>query len=461
MSRATPFRRLFPVALAALLVSLAGARPLQAGTVYVPFTVQTTVDGIGLQTEVWLTNSTGALAKAEVVFIPLGADGTKRDGVKVEEVSVRARTTVRYDPIAKGQAIGLLEITLPDGVFATARLVGEHPLFGAGLGTEVPVVTSRNLATQGQMTQVQGWERTATGVVTDFGLVNLSHQQNSCRVSVFRAGGGQVQSTVLLAIKPLSMVHFADALGILGETATPSARAEVACDKEFYPYSLILNWQTGETTFLTPSGGGDSALVPPGQVPETPQCAPGAECFVRSGLFHKPTPNNPVARLSAPIPGGTYSKLRARLTVVVGNWASGRTEKTHNIFWLVKDARNPDMFGYVNVKGPGSNSIFNRHGFNQKQEHKAKMGGHLVLEPGKTYHFDYVFDTAAKSIVLTVKDAAGNTLVALHGKPNIGSIQLSSGGEVTADFGFPDGLNPNEPPTYGWEYRDWVVEVFK
>lgn len=462
MSRSTPpSRRLLPLALAALLACLVGALPSHAGTVYVPFTVQTTVDGIGLETVVWLTNSTDSFAQAEVHFIPLGADGTKRGGTKPQQVPVWAGTTVRYDPIDKGQGIGLLEITLPDGVFATARLAGEHPLFGKALGTEVPVVTSANLIPQDGMAQVQGWERNEDGVVTDFGLVNLSHQKNSCRVSVYRGGGAQVQSSVLLPLQPLSMVHFSDALGILGESATPNARAEVECDGEFYPFSLVSNWQTGETLFLTPSGSGSSQLLPPGSAPKAPQCAQGAQCFVRAGLFHKPTPKNPVARISAPIPGGTYSKLRARVTVVHGGWAPGRENKTHNIIWLVRNAKNFDMFGYFNVQGPGANSIFNRHGFSQKQGEKAKMTGHLALQPGKTYHFDYVFDTAARSIVLTVSDAAGKAMASLHGKPNINSIQLTPGGQVTADFGFPDGLNPNEPPTYNWQYRDYVLELFK
>lgn len=454
-------RRLLPLGLAALLALLVGTVPSHAGTVYVPLTVQTTVDGIDLETQVWLTNSTGQFAKAEVVFIPLGSDGTDRKGVKPQEVPVWAGTTVRYDPLPNGPGIGLLEITLPDGVYATARVVGDHPLFGHALGTEVPVVTSANLIPDGGTAQVQGWQREAEGVVTDFGLVNLSHQANSCQVSVFNGGGAQVKNSVLLPIQPLSMVHFTDALGVLGENDNPNARAEVTCDGDFYPFSLLSDFRTGETLFLTPSGSGSSALLPPGSAPKTPQCAPGAECFVKAGLFHRPTPSNPVARVSAPIPGGTYSKLRARVTVVHGGWAPGRENKTHNIIWLVKDARNFNMFGYFNVKGPRANSIFNRHGFNQVQGDKARMDGKVVLEPGKRYHFDYVFDTAARSIVLTVTDAAGNVLSALHGRPNINSIQLTHGGEVTADFGFRDGININEPPTYGWEYRDYVLELFK
>lgn len=456
MSRATQFRRLFPVALAALLASLAGTRPLQAGTVYVPFAVKTSVDGIGLQTDVWLTNSTGAFAKADVVFIPLGADGTKRDGVTVEEVSVRAGTTVLYDPIAKGQAIGLLEITLPDGVFATARLVGEHPLFGAGLGTEVPVVTSRNLATQGQMTQVQGWTRTAGGVVTDFGLVNLSHQQNSCRVSVFRAGGGQVQSTVLLSIQPLSMLHFADALGILGETATPRARAEVECDKEFYPYSLILNWQTGETTFLTPSGDGSSSLVPPGQPPAAPPCPPGAACFEHKGNFFTPSRGNPVGHVDFPVPPGRYRRVELSLDITHGGWWPKNPSGRHNIFWLVRNG-NPDLFGFLNVSGPNSNAILLRHGFGQRHVDKPKLLRDYPLQPGRTYTFEYNYDTREGVVELIIRDTAGQQLFSMAGPPDIGAIDIAPGDRVFIEFGFKEGHHPQEHPTYGWAHSNMTV----
>lgn len=186
--------------------------------------------------------------------------------------------------------------------------------------------------------------------------------------------------------------------------------------------------------------------------------------FTRPGLVHRPSPGNAFLRLSAPLAGGTYSKLRARLTVVHGGWSPGRESKTHNIFWLARNATHFDCVGFTNVQGPGSNVIFNRHGFSQKHVDKARMEGRVALEPGKTYHFDYVFDTAAKSIVLAVMEADTRApIVTLHGVPNVDSIELTTGGEITVEFGFTDdpGANPNEPPTLGWEYRDFLLEVFQ
>jgi hypothetical protein len=43
--------------------------------------------------------------------------------------------------------------------------------------------------------------------------------------------------------------------------------------------------------------------------------------------------------------------------------------------------------------------------------------------------------------------------------PNVTSIQFSNNMTLDIDFGFEEGLNPSEPPTYGWEYRDVCVHV--
>jgi hypothetical protein len=338
--------------------------------------------------------------------------------------------------------------------------VGEHPLFGAGLGTEVPVVTSRNLATQGQMTQVQGWTRSKNGVVTDFGLVNLSHQQNSCRVSVFRAGGAQVQSTVLLAIQPLSMVHFADALGVLGETATPSARAEVDCDKEFYPYSLILNWLTGETTFLTPSGGGDSELVPPGQTPKTAGCSAGsAHCFRRDGVFFIPTIKEDYRRETFNLPPGSYSSLHLRLEVTPAGWAAP-TSGLNLMWWLANTGRHYNLYGFSGIKGPGSNSILFRHGIGMEAGDKPKFSSPFAASQGQTYVFDFVYNPAEKFLDYKVLDKAGNVLYRVTAKPNVNRVHIENNENITADFSHRLGVNPAEPPSYGWKYANLLIEVF-
>jgi hypothetical protein len=461
MSRSTPLvRRVLPLGLAAVLACLVGTLPIHAGTVYVPFTVKTTVDGIGLETQVWLTNSTAGHAQAEVHFIPLGADGTKREGVKPEQVSVRAGTTMLYDPFGKGQGIGLLEITLPDGVFATARLAGEHPLFGKGLGTEVPVVTSRSLVPKAEIAQIQGWERSEDGVLTDFGLVNLSHQENSCRISVYRGGGAQVKSTVLLPIRPLSMVHFADALGVLGETVTPIARAAVECDREFYTYSLVFNLQTGETLFLTPSGGGDSELAPPGQTPKASECSAGsAHCFRRDGVFFIPTVKDDYRRETFNLPSGSYSSLHLRLEVTPAGWAAP-TSGLNLMWWLANTGRHYNLYGFSGIKGPGSNSILFRHGIGMEAGAKPKFSSPFAATQGQTYVFDYVYNPAERVLDYRVLDKAGNVLYQVIDRPNVNRVHIENGESITADFSHRLGINLAEPPSYGWKYANLLIEVF-
>jgi len=453
-------RRLLLFGLAAVLACVAGTVPSHAGTVYVPLTVQTSVDGIELETQVWLTNSTGQFAKAEVVFIPMGTDGTKRNGVAPEEVSVWAGTTVRYDPLENGPGIGLLEITVPDGVFATARLVGDHPLFGHALGTEVPVVTSANMIPDGGTAQVQGWEREANGVITDFGLVNLSHEASSCQVSVFNGGGAQVKSSVLLPIQPLSMVHFTDALGVLGETDNPNARAQVTCDGAFYPFSLLSDFRTGETLFLTPSGSGQSGLTPPGQGPKAPQCSSGAaHCFRRDGVFFIPTRGEDYRRETFNVPPGSYSSLHLRLDVTHGGWTAP-TNGLNLMWWLANTGRHFNLYGFSGIKGPGSNSILFRHGMATPAGDKPKFSSPFAAVPGRTYTFDYVYSPADRTLEYKVLDQAGNVLYQVIDRPNVQKVHIEIGETITADFSHRLGVNAAEPPSYGWKYQNLVIEVF-
>lgn len=456
------FRRLLPFGLAALVALLVGAVPSHAGTVYVPLTVQMNVDGISLETQVWLTNSTGHFAKAEVVFIPLASDGTKRKGaeVKAKEIPVWAGTTVRYDPLTNGPAIGLLEITLPDGVYATARLAGEHPLFGHALGTEVPVVTSANLIAAGGTAQVQGWQREANGVVTDFGLVNLSHQANSCQVSVFNGGGAQVKSSVLLPIKPLSMVHFTDALGILGESNNPNARAEVTCDGEFYPFSLLSDFRTGETLFLTPSGSGESALSPPGQAPKAPQCSSGAtHCFTIPGLVFRAAKGNFTTGRTFPVPKGTYRKVHAQFKLKNGGWHPRGSSLRYMVLWMAQNGRNRDLFAYSFYEGPNKNKATLRYGFNSEHGDKTKFPDGLVWPVGTTYIVDYVYDTETRVVVQEIRKLDGTVLSRIVGKPDVNRLVWDKAGNITAGFGNED-INPAEPAQFGWEWRDWVLEIW-
>ncbi len=433
-----------------LLAFLCAATPSFAGSVYIPI-VGAEIDGISYSTEVTVHNTGFEDAQFSNVFHPADTDGTAQseDGQTILLLAGRL-VIIGFEP----DQLGMLEVeTAPELIF-TARLVPDSN--GEELvGAQLPVVTADNLQAANSVAHVQGWMRDSSRV-TDFAMFNLGGDTALCSISLLRAGGGAILSNVGFPWKPLSFRHFPDALGLLGETAIADVRLAVSCDQRFFPFALVTDRATGELMTLDPSGLGSSSIAAPGAPFE---CAPGAICFGEPGVFHVPSPAFPVFRKTVNPPAGTYSRLRALLTVTNGGWNSGRPSGVHNIFWLVQNARNRDMFGYVNVKGPNSNQIFIRHGFNLTQEQKPRVDRPLAWAAGDTYHFEYIYDTAQNFIQLTVTDDAGNVKATLGGVPNIGTISFGSGNTIDMDFGFVEGLNPNEPPTYGWGYTDLVLEL--
>ncbi len=440
-------RRPFVVGL--LLALCAMAIPAFAGNVYIPV-LGAEIDGISYMTEVTVSNTGAQDAQFTTRLLPLDTDGTTNEEEGQAILLLSGRTVV----LAFGAGeTGMLEVETDSGLAFSARVVGESN--GDELvGTQLPVVTADNLMAANSVAHLQGWMRDSDRS-TDFGLMSFG-QDALCSMSIFRAGGGAILSNALFPWKPVSYRHFPDALGLLGVNAIADVRLAVSCDQPFFPFALVTNRSTGELMTIDPSGRGSAGVQPAG----APfQCAAGAVCFEEAGVFHVPTPRTPVFRKTVRPPAGQYRQLRALLKVTHGGWFPSRPAGVHNIFWLVKNAKNRDMFGYVNVKGPNANEIFNRHGFNLTQEQKPRAERPLALTPGETYQFEYIYNTAQRFIQLIVSDAAGNVLVTLGGVPNISVISFNSGNTIDMDFGFVEGLNPNEPPTYGWGYTDLVLEL--
>lgn len=195
------------------------------------------------------------------------------------------------------------------------------------------------------------------------------------------------------------------------------------------------------------------------------QCPP-AVSFATPGIFHIPTVATPVKRLTYQPPAGNYNKIHLSMDVKVGQWDAANPQNNHLIFWLVRDAKNFDMFGYVGLFGPGKNELMLRHGWQNVHADKAKVTESTKLfaptfTPGTTYTFDYIYDASNRFIQLVVIDKSnGQQRMRLTHFPNTSSFSFSATEDVTIDMGFDPALNPNEVATYGWEYSNIKVDLY-
>ena len=79
--------------------------------------------------------------------------------------------------------------------------------------------------------------------------------------------------------------------------------------------------------------------------------------------------------------------------------------------------------------------------------------------PGKTYHYDYIYDTKTSFLELAISE--GGTVVSrLTGQPNVSNFSFTAAESIVIDMGFP-GTSPDEAPTFGWVYRDLHLELSK
>ncbi len=444
----------------AFTFALLAALPVLAGSVYVPLATVREIGPYTFTTEITVTNKGGTEDRRfTTFFIEQGTDGTPRPGANNSATLTPGASNVFGLGLKQGDT-GMLEIDGPPQIAASARLMVSED--GVDIGrVALPVISSDNVFRAGTTAYLQSWGRdSGSGLVTDFGMMNLSKEASSCEVDVHSANGTELTPTVLLGMKPLSHIHFIDALNILQVDKIDLARVAVSCNREFFIYSLRYNQQSGQLAFQVPSGTGASTLPTGGAPPAGPGCSAAGNdvCFEEQGIFFTPDPGNPVKRLIYDPPDGSYSKLVATLQVRNGGWFAGRPNGSHNIFWLVRD-KNKDMFGYVNVRGPNTNDLFVRHGFNLSQGDKPRLSTGFQHPEGATYTYQYTYDAAQRIVELIVSDESGIPILNLRGTPNINAIGFGANNRILMDFGFPLGVNPNEPPTYGWDYKNLVIRL--
>lgn len=191
--------------------------------------------------------------------------------------------------------------------------------------------------------------------------------------------------------------------------------------------------------------------------------APGPETGIeasgtrveRRGIVHRATAAHPVERVEWTPPPGDWSRLRLGVTVTRGPWAQANPRGTHNLFWLALN-RNRDLYGYLNLRN--RSTLFARHGIGRPQGEKARMTGRLATAEGASYRFEWIYDTRARRIDLTVSQGS-RRLTALRGRPDVDAIRVRPGDRFLVDLGFTGRDNPNEPASLGWIWSDLELEI--
>ena len=436
----------FSILLSLLVIcAICAAGAAHAGTVYVPAPGPGTLGGSNYEVKVSVSNTATAVSEVRQTPLAMDTDGVTQRPATPSTVQVQAGRTAVVKPAAAFR--GLLELSGGGELRYAARLVGTGP---GRLGVYLPVITSDNLVRSGATATLQGLV-SGSGRNTDITLVNLAQAASQCTVTLTRADGSVIGAPVV-PMKPLSARTFSN---VFSDPLT-EVRATATCTREFFVFALLTDAATGELAYVGPSGSGESLLTVPGQ---GTVCSPGAACFDVKGVVHAPTNTaNAVKRVTfTPVPG-TYTKIRLTMDVTVGNWSAIDPTAIHMIFWLVKD-RNFNMFGFASLRGPGGDQAVLRHGIGLTHPQKFRIIEPLTAQSGKTYRFDYTYDTKTSLVELVISEG-GAVVQRLTGAPNVNSFTFNTGENIVIDMGF-SGANPAEGPSFGWVYRDLHVELSK
>jgi hypothetical protein len=447
-----------PIFHLALLALAAAAQPAMAGVAYVPVTANLQIEGVDYQTVLWISNVSDVPAGFSTRFIPTNTDGTPAAGQSSSKRTLAPGGTFFLRPLAPTGQLGLLEITTDAGMVAEARLVGTPLGAGQSLGAAIPVVTSANISAANHTVVIQGFERDANRKRSNLGVVNLGDAETLCSISFFQANNVQIQQTAVIGVPPFSQREFYDALNILGQVTAEHVRASISCDRPFFPYSTIYDVTSGEVAFATASLEPNLTSTIPNPDQPAGECPDGAICFSRPGTFYRPTPGETVRRETFELDNGSYTKIHFRVEVFHGGWRNP-TDGFYSLFWLAIN-RHFRLIGFSGFHGPNKNDVLFRHGMDLPAGDKPKFTESFIATPGQTYVCDFLFDAAGHHLVYNLLDTAGHVLVSITDRPNVNRIEVGNNEDLVADFSSLLGANANEPPTYGWEYRNLTVEVY-
>ena len=425
-------------ALIGLCALLTGVVPAIAGEVYVPFASNRSINGTTYQTKVWVTNTGAAARQFKVRYINENVNGTQGADTGTE-LSVPGGGTLLLGSVAPSGSVGMVEITGSPQLVVNARVDAISATGVILSSANVPVVSGGNVVKPNATAHIQGIELTSRGTMSDLGVLNLSNAAAQCAVRAYRSNSTQISQTAVLSLLPLSMLHFENAMAVLGESLISDARFEVTCDKQSFPYAVVFEPGGPETNFVTPSYALDTDVV-------SGVGTSGAVVVEAPGLFFTAKVGDSFKQFDIPLVEGTrYKKATIEFDLYVEKFPNG-------IFAGVTSLRRTDKTLYYGliVRGDRSKAILD-------------MGVDDDIVDGKSgpwqartnYHLTFEYDTVSSR--LTFKTVRNGTLVETLSGP-INHLDLSKNSKIVrVDFGMTGVADGAYFPPIGWRYSNLKV----
>ncbi len=453
MNRMRAAVALVPPALGALGLGLLAPAAALAGTVFVPLTNQVSIAGATYTTKVWISNPDQVPRHFNTLFIPQGTDGTTQKSSNGTITVSSSATSVlsSLSSVAPAGQSGLLEVGGAPQLAVGASLEvrdGTGNLLGSA---SVPTISQDNALAAGGVLELQGLQRGAGGMITDFTLINLDAGAAQCTVAAFGADGPSLGPPATLSMLPLSRRDFPDVLAVLGAEAIADARIVATCDHLFFAFASVYQPGGAAMMMVSPSPTLTGSIGPGLPGSGGTGGGPGDVTFSVPGTFLNATASNSEQLYDLPAQAGVaFKRATIDWDLRIGVFPSG-------LFTGVMSFRRPN--GQRSLREPFcAVQIVNRN-----SKTLLDLGVENVFErtsgPWKqnsSYHLTLIYDLTVNQCELDVSQG-GAVIYTIAGPAQWFDLSATSQNPLVVDFGQTGIGDGAYFPPVSWSYSNLSV----
>jgi hypothetical protein len=427
-------------------LALLAALPAIAARVYLP--IVDGADGTTAGTGIVVSNTGGEDRGYAAVIASAAATEGWRDQVAADQA-------VRFTPPSSG----LMKLELGAGLTVDGWL--ENRLAEGGVQyARLPLITDYSKLAAGSTAYLPGLERDTISKVADLAVVNIEDRAATCQIGVYRADSSRIGQQATIRVDAGSERRFADALGILGETETLGARAEVSCNTPFYAYATVRRGVGAQVSVVAPAISVDAPAITSclSGGPSSDQIA----CYLVDGVFHTPDKGNEKAIIKFPISAAVNTKqVIFALDVKIGPWNPRNKGGAHSPVWLHRGKFASNTISNVNLQGPSKHIAKYNHNIGMPRGERLKSQAGFTFEVGHTYRLAFYYQPYIKTSKLEILEN-GVLLKTVTGVTTSGKYLDIPDTGLVAEFGHHKGQHPPEVEfPKGWILSNYRMIFFK
>lgn len=427
---------------ACALIALFSAETASAVETFVPLARNRSAAGATYKTIVWLTNTASSNQTVSVFFVTSGADGTT-SGTPTT-IAVPAKESMRFEAGAPNGASGMMRFDAPAAVKIDARIEASTPN-GLVSAAHITPLSAATATAAGETIDVLGLARVQGGVVTDFGMANLSREEASCSITAHRSNGSSIAPAATLTVPPLSTREFTEVFTTLSVPDIADARIELTCNKAFSAYGLLFEPGGPRTAFVPPGVSLAGDLVPGAGLPgEVIFNVPGEFLLARNGDSQR-VYNLPL------VPNQLYAKATVEFDMFLNRFPNGLFTGVAAMRRGNRDRHERRLYYGIQIRNDNKKT-----NLDLGEEVLARAQG--KWKQGRNYHMKLEVDMAnGRRVTLTVFEG-GQESFRVSGVSPYRDL-VDDGNHISVDFGQTGIADFAYFPPIGWKYSNLMVKL--